>query len=280
MIFSLQVTAQPKYEEGLRSIFETWGHPSHVPPERIFTVGPLIPGSNSLLHPDGGELWQGSRCQDSDMMCKRLTSIERGFDAIEAGIEYDWLLTGTEDNFIMPDVFWKGFQNATIETPLIVAGFGCSQMWRYAKPGEPMPKDWVDPPSSCPNVEQKGSLCGGNGMLFNRKAVEAFFAKGRESFWRHVERYKESPEKYNSKIAIGLQDDEAVSCLAYDLGIAQSSWSHASLNQDYEDQGSAIIPGKEQYNTYFGIWHIANTPNVSKVMHEFYQTYIKSKGDH
>ena len=240
---------------------------------------------NKLPKENGERLWEPSECRDNDMFCKRATSIERGYDALKAGVDYEWLVTGNEDQFIMPELTWEGFKKAPRDRPLIVSGFGCGQLWNYSHPGEEMPSDWHDPSPSCPSVEQKGGMCAGQGMSFNRKAVETFFEDGKSAFWENFNKYQRMPEGVQAT-AQGLNDDEGIACMAYDFKVTMLGWSSALLDVNWLSTGDKVMPDAMSvfgFDSFYGQIHVSRTSiwegnwTVPFAMRSLYPMWTHSK---
>ena len=62
---------------------------------------------------------------------------------------------------------------------------------------------------SCHAVRQKGGLCGGEGIIWSRAAVDRLFSDGRDEFWRRVYR-----------MPMQGQDDISFSCMMYDMNLS------------------------------------------------------------
>ena len=147
-VVSVQVSAQEKYLTVLQAQLDTWA--KDIPAGRMFVVGPQSPPN---------PLWESSRCPDNDMLCKRLTSVENGYRAMQAGEHFDWLVTLNEDHYFSPANMARALKGVDASQSVILSGLGCGRLWKYAHPGKP--KD----PQATEGRGGGGGGWGGGGML-------------------------------------------------------------------------------------------------------------------
>jgi hypothetical protein len=143
-------------------------------------------------------------------------SIYNGYLALRDGVDFKWLLTFNEDQYVVVEHALEGLKTLNPNDPMVVAGIGCGRRWSYVNPGKPKPEGWNDK-STCEGVERHGGICGGFGIFVSRAAVDAFFQKGPSAFW-------ESARPYLGKSK--AQDDDSVACLTYDWKIPLRQWSY------------------------------------------------------
>jgi hypothetical protein len=228
----VQTSHIPAYEAKLQAEFDTWL--GALPAEERIVIGPKC---DKGVHCEEA-LWDESICQDNSQWCKAAASLDRAFQEKD----FDWLVQLYEDDYVNTDLLKKKLASVNASVPAVYSGFGCAREAHFTK-------QQLADLRICPAVLEKGGLCGGNGIIFSRAAVDRLFADGREAFWRRVYSYPST-----------IQCDIATSCLLYDASVP--------MGLDLDGRQAFLMPMTESPESHlddpcfaksFFIYHLAGT---------------------
>jgi hypothetical protein len=262
VVVSAQVTNSPRYVRFLRAQLDTWL--GRIPEERRFVVGPQSGDTHGL--------WTRSNCSDRDMSCKRLMSIYNGYLALRDGVDFKWLLTFNEDQYVMVEHVLEHLEDLNPDEKMILSGIGCGRRWEYVNPGKPRPDDWGWSPRSCSDVEHHGGICGGFGIFFSRAAVEAFFVNGASAFWQSSRRYLPAHRAAENPSYKSSQDDDGVACLSYDWNIPLKQWSY-EVGEDLREEN--VVAEEDLFVLPLGSMYHMRTANATR-FHHLDAVYLQS----